>query len=364
MRLAAAVLAVPIAAGAGWAAEPQLGRLGPDVRPVSQAIALVLDPREPDYTGSVDVVLDVVKPVRSVAFHSEEIDILRVALKPEAAASTSIPLTPAPLPDGRIEAAAVKPVPKGRYTLHIDFKNNFDTEAKGLYRLKVGDEWYAFTQFEAIDAREAFPCWDEPSFKIPYRVTLTVPAEQIAIANTAIDHAVEKDGRRTTTFKMTRPLPSYLLALAVGPFELVPIPGTSIPTRIVTVLGQSQSGRRSRRDHAAAPGCARAVLREPASVRQARPPRRSRVLVRRHGESRRDHLRRPDPPPRSEVRRLRGSRAARGDHRARDRPHVVRRSGDDGLVGRPLAERIVRVLDGGQDRRRRCIPSSIRWSAR
>jgi alanyl aminopeptidase len=240
MRLAATVLVLSVAVGASYAADQPIGRLSRDVRPVSQAIALDLDPRNPGYTGSIDAVLDVVKPVRSFTFHAEAIDLLSLTLAGEGTASNPIPLVFAPSGDEQVTASAAKPIPKGRYTLHIDFKNNFDTEAKGLYRLKVGDAWYAFTQFEAVDAREAFPCWDEPSFKIPYRMTLTVPAGQIAIANTEVDHAVEKDRKRTTVFKPTRPLPSYLLAVAAGPFELVPIPGTSIPARIVTVKGQSR----------------------------------------------------------------------------------------------------------------------------
>ena len=239
MRLAGLVFGVLLAAGRSESADPQIERLGHGVRPLSQAVALDLDPRLPDYTGSVDVVLDVARPVRSIAFHSEDIDLLRITLVPKGAASTSIPLTPTPLADGVVRAASTTTVPKGRYTLHIDFKNNFDTAAKGLYRLKTGDEWYAYTQFEAIEAREAFPCWDEPSFKIPYRLTLTAPAEHTVIANTEPDRVFEKNGKRTTEFRTTRPLPSYLVALAVGPFELVPIPGTSIPARVVTVKGQS-----------------------------------------------------------------------------------------------------------------------------
>jgi alanyl aminopeptidase len=240
MRLAATVLVLSVAVGASQAAAQPIGRLSRDVRPVSQAIALDLDPRNADYTGSIDAVLDVVKPVRSFAFHAEAIDLLTLTLTGEGIPSKPIPLVFAPSGDDQVTATAAKSISKGRYTLHIDFKNNFDTEAKGLYRLRVGDAWYAFTQFEAVDAREAFPCWDEPSFKIPYRMTLTVPAEHTAIANTEPDRVFEKDGKRTTVFKTTRPLPSYLVAVAVGPFDIVPVPGTSIPARIVTVRGQSR----------------------------------------------------------------------------------------------------------------------------
>ena len=66
-----------------------------------------------------------------------------------------------------------------------------------------------------------------------------MPAGDASIANTPEESAVEKDGKRTTVFKTTRPLPSYLLAIATGPLEFVPIPGTSVPARVVTTKGQS-----------------------------------------------------------------------------------------------------------------------------
>ena len=239
MRLVAALAVAFLCIRAAKAAPSPIGRLGHDVVPVSQSIMLDLDPRKPDYTGSVEIVLDVKKPTRSFHFHAEAIDLLELTLRRAGSSSQPIPLTATPGADGQVEAVAGSDIPQGRYTLHIDFHNNFDTAAKGLYRLRAAGEWYAFTQFEAIEAREAIPCWDEPAFKIPYRVTLTVPPEHAAISNTAEDSVVEKDGKRTIVFKTTRPLPSYLLAVATGPLEFVSIPGTSIPARVVTTKGQS-----------------------------------------------------------------------------------------------------------------------------
>lgn len=219
------------------AAEQPIARLGRDVVPVSQSIVLDLDPRKPDYTGSVEIVIQVRKAVSSIRFHAEAMDLLKLELLRPDSALDPIPLTAEAESGGQVEAKAATEVAPGRYALHIDFHNDFDTQAKGLYRLESGGDWYAFTQFEAIDAREAFPCWDEPSFKIPYAFTLTVPAGQMALANTPEARAVDAGDRRTTVFQPTRPLPSYLLAVAVGPFEVVRVPGTSIPTRIVTVKG-------------------------------------------------------------------------------------------------------------------------------
>ncbi|HET9233124.1 MAG TPA: M1 family aminopeptidase, partial [Candidatus Eisenbacteria bacterium] len=108
-----------------------------------------------------------------------------------------------------------------------------------LYRMEKDGRSYAFTQFEADDAREAFPCWDEPEFKIPYQFTISVPENQVAIANTLPEKETVEKGWKTIVFTTTRPLPSYLLAIATGELETVEIPGLGIPARVVTVKGQS-----------------------------------------------------------------------------------------------------------------------------
>ncbi|HKQ18708.1 MAG TPA: M1 family metallopeptidase, partial [Candidatus Eisenbacteria bacterium] len=118
-----------------------------------------------------------------------------------------------------------------------DFANDFDTRAAGLYRLETGGHAYTFTQFEAIDARKAFPCWDEPAFKFPYQMTIAVPEAHRAVSNTPVEKETVEGGVRTVTFAKTKPLPSYLLAIATGPLEFTPIPGLRVPGRVVTVQG-------------------------------------------------------------------------------------------------------------------------------
>jgi alanyl aminopeptidase len=239
LRCALVAAVAFVSARAASVTPAPLGRLDQDVVPVSQAIALELDPRQPDYTGSVEIVIDVKKPIRSFRLHADELELDALTLTGQGSSGKPMTLTATTVADGQIKIVAPREIPKGRQQIHIDFHNNFDTQAKGLYRLKVADTWYAFTQFEAIEARGAFPCWDEPGYKIPYRITLTVPVTDSAIANTAVESEVEHDGKRTTVFATTRPLPSYLLAVASGPFEFVTIPGTSVPARVVTTKGQS-----------------------------------------------------------------------------------------------------------------------------
>ncbi|MFL6245989.1 MAG: M1 family metallopeptidase, partial [Thermoanaerobaculia bacterium] len=99
---------------------------------------------------------------------------------------------------------------------------------------------YLFTQFEAIDARKAFPCWDEPGFKIPYQVTLTIPEQFDAVMNTPVVSETKKEGQKTIRFAKTKPLPSYLVAMAIGEFDYTPITGLSVPGRVIAPKGQGK----------------------------------------------------------------------------------------------------------------------------
>jgi alanyl aminopeptidase len=212
-------------------------RLGTDVQPLSQDVRLVLDPREPDYTGSTTIRLKVTRAVESFRFHARAIDLDRVTLD---TAQGRIVLKTTSLDDDTVVATASRPIPTGEQSLLIDFTARFGTQATGLYRLETGGEAYAFTQFEAIDARAAFPCWDEPAFKIPWQLTIVVPEGQSAVTNTPLDQEATEEGWRTMIFRKSPPQSSYLVAIAAGPLELVPIPGMSVPGNVVTVKGQSR----------------------------------------------------------------------------------------------------------------------------
>jgi alanyl aminopeptidase len=207
-------------------------RLGRDVVPVSESLTLKLDPRSDTYGGTAVFALDVKKPVSSFSLHAEEMKIESVTIDGVAAQSAAGPEATLVVTPG----AALK---SGRATMTIAFSNEYDRRAVGLYKMDRNGEPYLFTQFEAIDARKAFPCWDEPGFKIPYQLTATIPSQYEVVFNTPVAKESAADGWKTVQFAPTKPLPSYLVALAAGSLEFTPIPGTSIPTRVITVKGQS-----------------------------------------------------------------------------------------------------------------------------
>jgi alanyl aminopeptidase len=122
--------------------------------------------------------------------------------------------------------------------LDIEFSNRFNTDATGLYRMEQEGAGYLFTQFEADDARRAFPCFDEPEFKIPWEMTIEVPAAHMAVFNTPIAKETPRGEFRRVEFVRSKPMSTYLLAIATGPLESIDIPDLGVPGRVVTVRGQ------------------------------------------------------------------------------------------------------------------------------
>ncbi|HYC88382.1 MAG TPA: M1 family aminopeptidase [Thermoanaerobaculia bacterium] len=213
-------------------------RLGDDVRPVTQSIALELDPRLDTFRGSVEVELNVQRPARTFNFHAQDLSIVSLRLSRGARPIDAVYTA------GEGDTVIVRPgerLQPGRHTLHVTFNNQYNRQAVGLYKMATRDgEPYLFTQLEAIDARRAFPIWDEPRFKIPYQLSVTIPAQYDAVSNTPVTSESTAGETKTIHFARTKPLPSYLLALAVGKFDYTPIEGLGVPGRVVSPKGQGR----------------------------------------------------------------------------------------------------------------------------
>jgi alanyl aminopeptidase len=216
----------PGASGAMTSAEasaaalvPPALRLPDHVRPQRQAVSLRISPNEPAFSGSTDITLDVRVATSVIWLHAAELAITGAELRGGAA---PLPLTPASKGEF-LALVAARPIAAGHVSLHVTFTGKMATrDDRGLYRQEDGSDWYAFTQFEASDARRAFPCFDEPSFKIPWQLTLEIPGPNLGFANTAqVSQHPAADGWKQVVFAETKPVPAYLVAFAVGPFEIV-----------------------------------------------------------------------------------------------------------------------------------------------
>ncbi|HEX8410346.1 MAG TPA: M1 family metallopeptidase [Thermoanaerobaculia bacterium] len=232
MRRALALLLLATAPAALAAAV----RLGSDVVPASQSIALHTDPRGDSYRGSVSVDLDVRKATSTFRFHAQSLSIVSLRLSQGA---RPIDAAYSAAEGDTVLVKTGERLQPGRYSLAIDFTNQYNRQAVGLYRMTVKDGTpYLYTQFQAVDARRAFPAWDEPGIKMPYELTVTIPAQYDAVSNTPVASETKSGDAKTIRFARTKPLPSYLLALAVGQFDYTPIEGMSVPGRVVAPKGQ------------------------------------------------------------------------------------------------------------------------------
>ena len=225
------------------AAQPPKLRLSEveDIQPISYRADLTLDPEKDDFRGSIAIKLDVKKPTDIVWLDQEKITVDTATL---TAAGKTWTAKSIPGGDDFVGLQFDAPVPAGPAELTIAYKGVVITKnSTAIFRQKDLNDWYIFSQFESTDARGAFPCFDEPEYKTPWQLTLHVPSKNTAISNTNIASEKTEGATKTYVFNPTKPLPSYLVAFAVGPFEYVPAGKTAVsgvPVRIVVPKGHAQ----------------------------------------------------------------------------------------------------------------------------
>jgi aminopeptidase N len=132
---------------------------------------------------------------------------------------------------GVVRLDFARAIPKGPATLIFDYDGPFGSSASGLYHVKAGDSWYAWTQFESIDARAAFPCFDQPGYKTPFTVSLTTQPGDLAVSNAPETGTTPSGALVKHQFAATRPLPTYLMAFMAGPFAIASSTAAPTPER-------------------------------------------------------------------------------------------------------------------------------------
>ncbi len=219
-----------------FAAEAPDYRLPAEIEPVSQLIELRLDPSRADYSGTTSIELKIKEATDRIGINQVGLNFTRIELSSEngqrTLQTTDDDWERSWLSDGGSFAP-------GDYTLSIEFSGRHSTDALGMHRATFEENDYIFTQMEAMYARHAFPVFDEPSFKIPFQLIINAPAGQTVITNTPPESVNEEDGWQRVTFMQTPPLPSYLIAYAVGPLDHVPIGGLSVPGNIYVPKGHA-----------------------------------------------------------------------------------------------------------------------------
>jgi alanyl aminopeptidase len=211
------------AAAAGEPPAPPKLRLPAGVAPVRYAAELWLDPAKEKFEGKIEIEISLKVETGTVWLNATEIDV-RTASAQRAGGGETTPGAAAVAGSDYVGLTFQRNLSPGLWTLTIAYTGRVEgKDTQGVFRQKDGADWYAFSHFEAIYARRAFPCFDEPSYKTPWQLTIHAPKGAIAVSNTPV--AAERsdgDGARAFVFAPTKPLPSYLVAFGVGPFDVVP----------------------------------------------------------------------------------------------------------------------------------------------
>jgi len=222
------------------------GRLPDTLKAEAFAVELRIDPRSDAFAGVSRIQGHVTHATRTLWVHGRDLTITRATLTPEGGEALSLTAEQVHV-SGVLKLTAPVEIPAGPATLALEYTAPFNRQLEGAYKLVHGGEAYVMTQMEPLGARLAFPGMDEPAFKRPWDITLIVPQDQNAVANTQmVEETKLADGFKRLRFARTENLPSYLIAFAVGPWDLVPwpdIPANEVRKTPLSLRGVAAKGR-------------------------------------------------------------------------------------------------------------------------
>lgn len=225
----------------------QYEKLPKCVTPTHYDLYLKPDLQSCTFEGKVVVSLMVSSPTNQVKFHSIDLELSDVELRSGddklcTGLSTcdyneSITLD---VPGG---------LQVGSYTLSLKFKGLLDDNFRGFYQAKYtscdGEERVcAITQFEASKAHRCFPCWDEPSFKATFDITVCCAKDRVALSNMPISSEVIELDHKLVRFARSPIMSTYLVAVVVGEFDYIEqSTPKGVKVRVYTPLKKQEQGQ-------------------------------------------------------------------------------------------------------------------------
>lgn len=213
-----AALLIPASAAAQTEPLPT-GKLPDIVQPLAYRLDMTVLPDQERFSGHTEIDVQLKRPAASIFMHGRNLTVTRATVK---IGGKEIPVTfTQKTPTGLAQLDFGKTVPAGKMTLKFDHSAAFGDSPSGIYRIKVADEWYSWSQFESIDARGAFPSFDEPGYKTPFTVSITTKPGLVALSNAPETGKGVAAGELVKhRFIATKPLPTYLIAFVTGPFAV------------------------------------------------------------------------------------------------------------------------------------------------
>ena len=220
-------------------------RLPRHSRPLRYELELTPDLGGARFDGRVAIDVEVVEATDQLVLNAAELTLRAVDLRwPDG---SSAPAEVTEIEDNQMVALTFERTLEAQagYRLSIEFEGILNDQLRGFYRSTFtsgegGEQVMALTQFEAADARRAFPCWDEPDFKATFQVTLVIDEGLTGLSNEeAVSSRRRADGKTEVRFAETMRMSTYLVAFVVGPYELTaPVDVDGTPVRIAALHGK------------------------------------------------------------------------------------------------------------------------------
>jgi len=193
------------------------GKLPEVAAPTAYRLDFTILPESARFSGHDEIDVTLKQAAKSIYMHGRDLNVTKavaiVGGKTVPAKWVQVDKT------GTARLDFAEEIPAGAVTLKFDYSAPFGDSASGMFHVKVADKWYAWTQFESIDARAAYPGFDEPGFKTPFTVSVTTHPGLVVVGN-APEVSVTKaaGGMEKHQLAPTKPLPTYLVAVDTGPF--------------------------------------------------------------------------------------------------------------------------------------------------
>ena len=243
--LSAVLMASAAGAQARFDFKTTPGALSKDIRPTHYRLHFDLDPGSDVFSGRATIALKVERAAADITLHADDLEATQVSLSTgnanRAHRALRVEKNPATQTWRLIPQDGHSIVP-GRYALTVRYTGRVNKTDAGLYRAPYKDQGQSrnilATQLEAVFARKLFPAFDEPAFRSVFEISVNAPKSFDVYANMPVRATQDQGSQRLHTFKPTPSMPSYLVALTVGHFDVLQGQSGRVPLRIFTAPGK------------------------------------------------------------------------------------------------------------------------------
>ncbi len=198
------------------------------------------------FNGKEIITVNCKKHVNSITLHCAELKIKSCYVRHNGISEKAITKIDAKKEELTI---IIKNKIKGNAFVEIEFTGELNDRLLGFYRSQYKQngktKYLATSQFEAADARRAFPCWDEPEAKATFVISIIAENKFTAISNMPITSKKKMKNKTLYKFAKTPVMSTYLVYLGVGEFEYLTGKIGKTQVRVITTKGNKSKGKYS-----------------------------------------------------------------------------------------------------------------------